>query len=122
MPAILPTILAAIVAIGFLGERAHAEAVKLSPRLTVFTDDQAKTPDSRPTVLRGSATQRGTVARGDDRRFDLTERFQIGAGPVLWLTDPETGEVIACRTGRTSTVGSRFIDCLEGELPSSAYD
>lgn len=121
MPVILPTILAAIVAIGFFGERANAEAVKISPELTVFTDDRAEAPGSRPTVLRGSATRRGTV-QGDGDRFYDTGRFQIGAGPVLWLTDPESGEVIACRRGRTSTVGSRFIDCLEGELPSSIYD
>lgn len=44
----------------------RAEAVKVTPELTVFTkDDQAKSDDSRPTVLRGDATRRGTV----DARF-----------------------------------------------------
>lgn len=51
----------------------QAEAVKVTPQLTVFTkdDDQTKTDDGRPTVLRGDATRRGTV----DARFGSYEYY-----------------------------------------------
>ena len=56
---------------------AQAEAVKVTPQLTVFTKDEARPADGLPTVLRGSATRRGTVDGRfgslfvcDERRYD----------------------------------------------------
>ena len=43
----------------------RAEAVKVTPELTVFTDEKTPPADGRPTVLRGSATKRGTVDSRD---------------------------------------------------------
>lgn len=100
---------------------ARAEAVKVTPELTVFTKEQTPPTDGRPTVLRGSATKRGTV----DSRYGggyEPARFQLGAGAKLWLTDPISGEVIVCDERRTSRVGSRFIGCLRDRLPYAVYE
>lgn len=100
---------------------ARAEAVKVTPELTVFTEEQISPADGRPTVLRGSATKRGTV----DSRYGggyEPARFQLGAGAKLWLTDPVSGEVMVCDERRTSRVGSRFIGCLRDQLPYGAYE
>lgn len=100
----------------------RAEAVKVTPELTVFTEEKAPRTDNRPTVLRGSATKRGTVdGRYGDSGYEPT-RFQFGAGNKLWLTDPISGEVIVCDERRTSRVGSRFIGCLQDQLPYAVYD
>lgn len=98
----------------------RAEAVKVTPELTVFTNEKTRPADGRPTVLRGSATKRGTV---DSRGVGFYEpaRLQLGAGAKLWLTDPVTGRVIVCDERRTSRVGSRFIGCLEDQLPYDLY-
>ena len=100
----------------------RAESVKVTPKLTVFTHDQARPAGDRaPTVLRGSATKRGTVDSqlGEDYR---PIQYQIGAGAKLWLADPESGRVIVCDERRTSRVGSRFIGCLEDQLPYEIYE
>lgn len=91
---------------------AHADAVKVSPELTVFTKERAAPNDGAPTVLRGSATRRGTVHDGGSR-YDELPPIQIGAGSTLWIADPVTGEIIACEPRRTSRVGSRYIDCFD---------
>lgn len=100
----------------------RAESIKVTPELTVFTDDQSRPDgDNRPTVLRGSATKRGTVDSelGEDYQ---PARFQLGAGDKLWMTDPVSGRVIVCDERRTSRVGSRFIGCLEDQLPYAIYE
>ncbi|MGI9420548.1 MAG: hypothetical protein ACR2RA_22220 [Geminicoccaceae bacterium] len=95
----------------------RAEAVKASPGLTVFNDQRTQSAnDDSPTVLRGSASRRGTV---DGRYGKVREPvdYQLGAGAKLWLTEPESGRVIVCDERRTSRVGSRFIGCVEDRLP-----
>ncbi|MGI9490722.1 MAG: hypothetical protein ACR2RF_33470 [Geminicoccaceae bacterium] len=107
---------------GLAAADARAEAVKVTPELTVFTEQQAPPADNRPTVLRGSATKRGTVdGRYGDAGYEPS-RFQFGAGDKLWLTDPISGEVIVCDERRTSRVGSRFIGCLQDRLPYVVYE
>lgn len=99
----------------------QAEAVKVTPRLTVFTDKPAASADGLPTVLRGDATRRGTV----DGRFGAAlqaSRFQLGAGAKLWLTDPVSGDVIVCDERRSSQVGGRFIGCVADRLPYALYE
>ncbi|MEM8951506.1 MAG: hypothetical protein AAGA21_13600 [Pseudomonadota bacterium] len=99
----------------------RADAVKVSPQLTVFTQEQTRPENGGPTLLRGDATKRGTVdARFGGRTYEPT-RFQVGAGDKLWLTDPISGEVIVCDERRTNRVGSRFIGCLKDELPDAVY-
>lgn len=96
---------------------AHAEAVKVTPEMTRFSSEQAKpNDDGRPTVLRGSATRRGTVDGRYGRTYDPVD-YQLGAGAKLWLTDPESGVVVVCDERRTSRVGGRFIGCVEDRLP-----
>lgn len=90
---------------------ALAEAVKVSPELTVFTSDDSSQDAQGPTVLRGSATKRGTVHGGGNRGG--AGSYQINAGETLWITDPETGSIIACEPRRTSRVGSRFVRCFD---------
>jgi hypothetical protein len=99
----------------------RAEAVKVTPELTVFTTEKTDASDGLPAVLRGSATRRGTVSSraGDDS--DLS-RFAFGAGDKLWLTDPVSGEVIVCDERRTHRVGGRFVGCVRDQLPSDLYE
>ena len=98
-----------------------ADTVRASSQLTVFTKEAADSADGLPTVLRGDAERRGLV----DGRFGrplAPSRFQLGAGAKLWLTDPLSGRVIVCDERRTSRVGSRFIGCLEDQLPYALYE
>jgi hypothetical protein len=104
-----------------LAGAAHAEAVKVTPELTVFSAETTKTDDGRPTVLRGSATRRGTVSGRADEESNLS-RFALGAGDKLWLTDPVSGEVVVCDERRSSRVGSRFVGCVRDQLPEELYD
>ncbi|MGI9433412.1 MAG: hypothetical protein ACR2Q4_01030 [Geminicoccaceae bacterium] len=122
MRASLPSILAVLVTVGMLAGVAQAEAVKVTPELTVFTNERLSAPDEGPTVLRGSASRRGTVH--GDLDYDLPERYQIGAGERLWVTDLLTGDLIACEPYRTSRVGSRYIRCFGGKnkLPTAYYE
>jgi hypothetical protein len=104
---------------------AKAEVVKASPELTIFTRDESRQQaapagDRRPTVLRGSAVRRG-VARGY-RQTMAPERWVASSGETLWLTDPASGEVVACRVKRTSRVGKRVIRCIADDLPQRVYD
>lgn len=100
----------------------RADAVKLSPEVTVFTKERSRPAEGGPTVLRGSATKRGTIdSRFGGGSYEPT-RFQLGAGAKLWLTDPVSGEVIVCDERRTSRVGSRFIGCLQDRLPDAVYE
>ena len=106
---------------------AEAEAVKASPELTVFTRDQgqnAAVADARraPTVLRGSAVRRG-IAPGYRYAEGMDPgRWIASSGDTLWLTDPASGELVACRVKRTSRVGKRVIRCIDDSLPSRVYD
>lgn len=99
----------------------RAEAVKVTPELTVFTNEAPSVNDGRPIVLRGSATRRGTVSGSVDEGSDLS-RFAFGAGDKLWLTDPVSGEVIVCDERRTNRVGSRFVGCIRDQLPADLYE
>jgi len=110
----LPTLTAVFVSLGVTISAAHAEAVKVSPQLTVFTQEQTASEGNGPTVLRGSATRRGTVNSGSR---DDPGLVQLGVGSTLWLADPETGALIACEPSRTSRVNSRFVRCFDEELP-----
>jgi hypothetical protein len=83
-------------------------------RLSVLGDQgEAGEP---PRVLHGSAIAR--MAPDPEPVAGLT-RFSVLAGKRLWLTDPESGEVIACALYNTTDVGERVVRCYEGELPRS---
>ena len=104
-----------------LAAPSHAEAVKVTPELTVFTKEPAQVNEGRPIVLRGSATRRGTVSGRDDDSSRLS-RFALGAGDKLWLTDPVSGEVVVCDERRSNRVGSRFVGCVRDQLPVELYE
>lgn len=106
------TVAASFIGLGFMAGIAQAEAVKVSPELTVFTKESTASTSDGPTVLRGSATRRGTV-HSDGSYAGNSRPFEINAGETLWLTDPETGLIIACEPRRTSRVGSRFVQCFD---------
>jgi hypothetical protein len=120
----LAALAAGFIGLGFALGAAKADAVKVSPHLTVFGSDPGSTdPAARdgrgqafggaPTVIRGSASRRGPVHDGG--RLDVREvPLPVGAGATLWLTDPETGDIIACEARRGSGVGSRYIHCFGG--------
>jgi len=95
---------------------ARAEAEKVTQELTVITKELIPSTDAYPVVLRGDATRRGTVD-GQFGEFASPAGLQIGAGDKLWFTDPVTGRVIVCDERRTNRVGSRFIGCIEDQLP-----
>ncbi len=99
-----------------------AQDTETGPGLTVFSDDRSDETDTRPTVLRGEATRRGTVEGDSEGRFYEQTGLQIGAGAKLWLADPVTGRVIVCDERRTSRVGGRYIGCLEDRLPFTVYE
>jgi len=107
--------LVSLISLG-LATDSRAEDSTETRGLIVFSDRQAAASnDGGPTVLRGSAVKRGTVeGAGSGGR---SAGFQIGAGEQLWFTDTSTGQVIVCDDRRTSTVGSRFIGCIEDRLP-----
>ncbi len=107
---------AGLIGFGLMIGVAQAEAVKVSPELTVFTKERAVSDQGGPTILRGSATRRGTVHHGGVQ-YRGSEPLQIGAGSTLWLTDPVSGEIIACEPRRTSRVGSRYIHCFDTGIP-----
>lgn len=108
----LAAMAAGFISFGITLSAAHADAVKVSPELTVFTKERAAPNVGSPTVLRGSATRRGTVHHGNSR-YDERGPFPIGAGSTLWMNDPYTGEIIACKPRRTSRVGSRYVHCFD---------
>ncbi len=101
---------AGFISLSLTAGMAHADAVKVSPHLTVFTKEQTGANDGSPTVLRGSATRRGT---GNDS-FD---RAQIGASSSLWLADPATGELFACEPRSASNFEDRYAHCFDSEAP-----
>ncbi len=107
----LAALAAGVIGLSFMAASAQAEAVKVSPELTVFTKERATPADGGPTILRGSATPRGTVHHGDSPYVDRGP-IEVGAGSTLWLADPVTGDIIACEPRRTSRVGSRYVDCF----------
>lgn len=109
-----------IIGLGFVGT-VKAEAVKVTPELTVFTTEETDANDGLPSVLRGSAVRRGSVSVGDGDGSSLS-RFAFGAGDKLWLTDPTSGEVIVCDERRGNRVGSRFVGCVRDQLPSKLYE
>ena len=81
-------------------------------KMLVFGDQALQRAES-VTVLRGSAiAPRKASTRSDTR----AARVQLIGGKRLWLVDPATGEVSACASRRTSTVGQRIIECTGGRL------
>jgi hypothetical protein len=83
-------------------------------RLSVLSDPD--TARAAPQVLRGSAIARRAP---DPAPVTGPARFSLQAGKRLWLTDPESREVIACALYNTSEVGVRVVRCYEGDLPRS---
>jgi hypothetical protein len=79
----------------------------------LLTGDDLRAPDrtgNAPLILRGSAV--GPQPAPEVR--PSAERWQVVAGRRLWLVDPVTEEVRACRLRRTTLVGVREIRCLSG--------
>ena len=79
----------------------------------LLTRDQLRAPDrpgNAPVILRGSAV--GPQPAPEVR--PSAERWQIVAGRRLWLFDPATEELRACRVRRTTLVGVREIRCVSG--------
>jgi hypothetical protein len=74
------------------------------------------TARAAPHVLRGSALPRKAP---DPAPATGPTRFSLQAGKRLWLTDPESREVIACALYNTAEVGVRVVRCYEGKLPRS---
>jgi hypothetical protein len=108
---------AAIIGLGFcLMAGMPAGAQESSARMLTFGDQNRA---AGITVLRGSAS---APKAAEPARAMGTERWQISSGERLWLTDPETGEVMVCRQARTTQVGERVIRCTEGDLPRSVRD
>jgi hypothetical protein len=93
-----------------------AGAQESSSRMLTFGDQNRA---AGVTVLRGSAI---APRAAEPARAMGAERWQISSGERLWLTDPETGEVMVCRQARTTQVGERVIRCAEGNLPRSIRD
>ena len=108
---------AAIVGLGAcLMAGVPADAQESSRMLTFGNQDRA----AGVTVLRGSAI--APKAAEPARAMGGAERWQVSSGERLWLTDPETGEVLVCRQARTTQVGQRVIRCTEGDLPRRVRD
>jgi hypothetical protein len=89
----------------------EAEEEDATPNL--LTTEELRAPrrtGDAPVILRGSAAgpQRAPEARPS------AERWQVVAGRRLWLVDPVTEELRACRVRRTTLVGVREIRCLSG--------
>jgi hypothetical protein len=78
-------------------------------RMIVLSDAALQRTES-VTVLRGSAI---APRKAPDKPAD---RVQLMAGERLWLVNEATGEVTACRSRKTSTVGRRIIACTSGHL------
>ena len=107
----LAVLAASFVSFGLTISAAQADAVKVSPHLTVFTKDRTVSNDGSPTVLRGSATRRGTVHHDRNRYFDP---IPVDVGSTLWLADPLTGELIACDPRPASNFENRYAHCFGG--------
>ncbi|MGI9490883.1 MAG: hypothetical protein ACR2QF_00500, partial [Geminicoccaceae bacterium] len=105
---------ASVVSLGLTISAAQADAVKVSPYLTVFTKERTVSNDGQPTVLRGSATRRGTVHYDKDRY----PAIPIDVGSTLWLADPVTGEFIACEPSYAGHSDDRYVDCFDVEEPN----
>lgn len=67
-------------------------------------------PGDAPLILRGSAVGRQPAPEVAPD----AARWQVVAGRRLWLFDPVTEELRACRVRRTTLVGVREIRCLSG--------
>jgi hypothetical protein len=79
----------------------------------LLTTEELRAPIRRgdaPLILRGSAVspQPAPEVRPS------AERWQVVAGRRLWLVDPVTEDLRACRVRRTTLVGVREIRCLSG--------
>lgn len=81
-------------------------------RLTSLGDPA--TEAEAPSILRGSAIPRRAP---DPEPAMAPERWQLLAGPRLWLVDPAGREIIACDLERTTQVGERVVRCFEDDLP-----
>jgi hypothetical protein len=87
---------------------ALAQESASAPQITVLSERDDR---PAPTILRGrAATPQAEPAAEAD------EGWLVLAGERLWLIDPASGEMRACRERDTSTVGRREIRCTTGEL------
>jgi hypothetical protein len=108
---------AAAAALGFialaLAPIGPVDAAEQDSTSRLLTGDDLRAPDrtgNAPLILRGSAV--GPQPAPEVR--PSAERWQVVAGRRLWLVDPVTEEVRACRLRRTTLVGVREIRCLSG--------
>jgi hypothetical protein len=108
---------AAAAALGFialaLAPIGPVDAAEQDSTSRLLTGDDLRAPDrtgNAPLILRGSAV--GPQLAPEVR--PSAERWQVVAGRRLWLVDPVTEEVRACRLRRTTLVGVREIRCLSG--------
>jgi hypothetical protein len=92
-------------------EAVEAAEEDVTPHL--LTADELRGPDrtgNAPAVLRGSAIGPRRASEGRP----AAPQWQIVAGRRLWLFDPATQDLLACRVRRTTLVGVREIRCLAG--------
>jgi hypothetical protein len=88
----------------------EAEAQDTTPGLLTAEELRLPAPESRPLILRGSAT----AARRAAAAHPSAAPWEMVAGRRLWLVDPATKDVRTCTVRDTSTVGVEEIRCMSG--------
>jgi hypothetical protein len=107
---------AAAAALGFvalvLAPLGAVEAAEEDATPHLLTRDELNAPErpgAAPVILRGSA-----VGPEVEEEAPAAAGWQVVAGRRLWLFDPVTQDLLACRVRRTTLVGDREIRCLAG--------
>jgi hypothetical protein len=105
---------AATAALGFvaltLAQTGAVEAAEEDATPHLLTSEELNGPVRRgaaPVILRGSA-----IGRQPAEVRPSAARWQVVAGRRLWLFDPVTEELRACRVRQTTLVNVREIRCL----------
>ncbi len=92
---------------------AHAQGSAPPQAVAVYRGSEANVPPAIR-VLRGSS------AHGQPSSSTMTPSepttVAVGGGR-LWLIDPEAGELVGCRLGRTVEAGTDRIRCTRRALP-----
>jgi hypothetical protein len=107
---------AAAAALGFvalvLAPLGAVEAAEEDATPHLLTGEELNPPErpgAAPVILRGSA-----IGRQPAEVRPSGPSWQVVAGRRLWLFDPVTEELRACRVRQTTLVGVRELRCLSG--------